>query len=253
MSKVKSKSFIISTLITLVFLFGIANLDVIINFFSQDDKDTVAVIDESDQLFAPFKETVESTNPDIELVKVEDDLDTVLTDVENETYEALIVLSINNEQMPEGTYYANRISDFGMHWEMEQHLQQLKIAMATNLAGIDQAIIEQIYEPISFQTVALDEDAKTGEEMSQTRGIVYIMLFVLYMANRIIDTMRMPNDNAISHTGIFNIPTRKNMTIGVKNGIYEDTVIKVVSGTDNPNMAMKNAMIIKKIIGIITC
>lgn len=182
MSKVKSKSFIISTLITLVFLFGIANLDVIINFFSQDDKDTVAVIDESDQLFAPFKETVESTNPDIELVKVEDDLDTVLTDVENETYEALIVLSLNNEQMPEGTYYANRISDFGMHWEMEQQLQQLKIAMATNLAGIDQAIIEQIYEPISFQTVALDEDAKTGEEMSQTRGIVYIMLFVLYMA-----------------------------------------------------------------------
>src|SRR5690625_2333742 len=66
---------------------------------------------------------------------------------------------------------------------------------------------------------------------------------VANMANRIIDTMRMPNDNAISHTGIFNIPTRKNMTIGVKNGIYEDTVIKVVSGTDNPNMAMKNAMI----------
>src|SRR5699024_11127574 len=36
--------------------------------------------------------------------------------------------------------------------------------------------------PISFQTKALDKDAKTDEELSQARGIVYIMLFVLYIA-----------------------------------------------------------------------
>src|SRR5690625_4473896 len=144
MSRVKSKSFIISTLITLVFIFGIANIQVIIDFFSRDDVQTVAVIDESNQLFEPFRESVENTNQTIELKEVEEDEEAILAEVENETYEALIVLSLNDEQLPEATYYTNRLNEFGIQWEIEQQLQQLKVAMATNIDGVDQKTTEEI-------------------------------------------------------------------------------------------------------------
>src|SRR5690625_5133198 len=71
--------------------------------------------------------------------------------------------------------------------------------------------------------------------------------------NKIIETTNKPIANTISQAGIFNIPTRKNITIGVKNGIYEEIVTNFESGTLKPNMAMKKAIITKKTIGMISC
>lgn len=182
MTRVKSKSFLISTMITLLLIIGIANIQSIIEMFSSDDTETIAVIDESNELFKPFKEIAESANKDIELLLVEQSEESAKKDVQNDEYESLVVLTVNEHHIPEASYYANKISDFGLHLDIEQSLQQLKVAIATNLAGVDQSTIDEIYAPVSFQTFALDETAKTNEELSQARGIVYIMLFVLYMA-----------------------------------------------------------------------
>ncbi|MUV38722.1 uncharacterized protein JNUCC1_02593 [Lentibacillus sp. JNUCC-1] len=54
--------------------------------------------------------------------------------------------------------------------------------MATEQAGIDQSTLADIQTPVSFEKVALDETAKTDEELNQARGIVYVMLFLLYMS-----------------------------------------------------------------------
>src|SRR5690625_2889909 len=65
---------------------------------------------------------------------------------------------------------------------IEQQLQQIKISLVTVEAGIDESVLEQMNEAVPFETIALNEDAKTEEELSEARGIIYIMLFVLYMA-----------------------------------------------------------------------
>src|SRR5699024_943785 len=64
---------------------------------------------------------------------------------------------------------------------IENQLQQFKVALATERAGIDESTFALIYEEVPFETVALDETAKTEEELSGTRGIVYVMLFLLYL------------------------------------------------------------------------
>ncbi len=38
-----------------------------------------------------------------------------------------------------------------------------------------------IYAPVTLDTEQLDDSARTAEEMNQSRGLVYVMLFVLYM------------------------------------------------------------------------
>lgn len=182
MTRVKTKAFLISTIITLLFIAGVANIQTIMDAFSSDSRDQIAVIDESGEVFDPLSQSVEQLDENMELVLFDGSEEEAKTAVQEEEYQALVVLSLNENQLPESIYYANDISGAGVQTVIEQQLQQLKVALATQQAGIDAATLEQIYAPVMFETVALDETAKTSEELNQTRGIVYIMLFVLYMA-----------------------------------------------------------------------
>src|SRR5690625_5514468 len=65
---------------------------------------------------------------------------------------------------------------------IERQLQQIKTSIVTEQAGIDEMLLSEIYSEVPFETIALDEAAKTDEELSEARGLIYIMLFVLYMA-----------------------------------------------------------------------
>lgn len=181
LTRVKAKSFLITTLISLVIIFAIANIQTIINLFSGDEDNKVAVIDESGELFKPFQKSVKSADDDFQLVAFDGTEEEGKQAVTDEDYQALVVLSMNENKLPEATYFANTITDSERQMTMEQQLQQLKISMATQQAGIDRGTLADIYAPVDFHTVSLDKSAKTDEELNQARGIVYVMLFLLYM------------------------------------------------------------------------
>ncbi|MFC2947940.1 ABC transporter permease [Virgibacillus sediminis] len=182
MTRVKSKSFLISTAITLLFIVGIANIQSIMDVFSDDTADTFAVIDESEQFFDNYKQMVEGSSEGMELVAFEGTEEEAKQAVKEEEFTGLIVLRQNERNLPEAVYYANDISGVEQRMILEQQLHQLKVGLATQQAEIDQATLDQINEPVEFHTEALNETAKTSGELNQTRGIVYIMLFVLYIA-----------------------------------------------------------------------
>ncbi|GGB51504.1 ABC transporter permease [Virgibacillus dakarensis] len=180
-TRLKTKSFLISTIISLLFIFAIANIQTIIDAFSDDSSEKIAVLDESGELFGPLKANVENIEEDIALVAFDGTVEEGKKAVQDEDYQALVTLALNENQLPEATYYANTITEAGIQTAMEEQLQQLKISAATQQAGIDQEKLAEIYAPVTFETVALDKSAKTGEELSQARGIVYVMLFLLYI------------------------------------------------------------------------
>lgn len=182
MSRVKTKIFIISTVITLLFIIGIANIQSIMDVFINDEPDKVAVMDESGELFKPLKESTEAANDKIKLDTFNGSEEEAKEAVTDGDFAAFVVLTLDESELPEAHFYANNITDFGLQLELETQLQQIKVAMATRQAGIDQATLTDIYEPIEFHTTALDLTAKTDEELNEARGIVYVMLFVLYMA-----------------------------------------------------------------------
>ncbi|MEN1970471.1 ABC transporter permease [Lentibacillus sp. N15] len=181
MSRVKAKSFLITTLVSLVLIFAISNIQTFIEAFSDDGNGKIAVIDETGELFEPLQKGVEDADEGIKLVAFEGSESEGKKAVQNEDYQALVSLSSNENQLPEASYYANTITDSEKQTTIEEQLQQLKISIATQQAGIDQAQLAEIYAPVGFHTVSLDKSAKTDEELSQARGIVYVMLFLLYM------------------------------------------------------------------------
>ncbi|SNZ04229.1 ABC-2 type transport system permease protein [Terribacillus aidingensis] len=180
LSRVKAKGFIITSAIFLLLICGLFYLPDIIERFSGNDEDpVVAVIDETEneQLYEALHASADGYQPEL----FEGTEEAAKQAVEEEDYEGLLVLRQSEQNLPEAAFYSmqltNEVSD-----DIESQLQQVKVAQAASQAGIDEATIQEIYTPVSFEREALDEEAKTEEELAGSQGLVYILVFGLYMS-----------------------------------------------------------------------
>ncbi|KGX86157.1 ABC transporter permease [Pontibacillus marinus] len=182
MTRLKSKAFIWTTVISLVFVLGLTNIDRIMDQFGGDEKAAeVAVIDESGELFSGLEQQLSTQKDVVDIQQFDGTKEEAKQAVKDEEYKGYLHLSYNESNIPEAQYFANQIAENKVSGRLQQAIQQLKVAVATEKAGIDQGTIQQIYAPVAFEKVALQENAKTQEELNKARGLVYIMLFLLYM------------------------------------------------------------------------
>lgn len=178
-SKVKTKSFIISTLITLAIVLALTNITKIIDLFDNDEIDTIGVVDESSQYYDSL---------DAQLKALESDLKLEPIDSESEANELVssgdlvgyLVLTSDDQGLPEGVYHANSVTDETINGQLSQALSNVKNIIVTQQLNISNEQMISLYEPASFATEAISESAKTTEELNQARGLVYVLLFVIY-------------------------------------------------------------------------
>jgi ABC-2 type transport system permease protein len=181
-TKLKAKSFIITTIIMSLFVFAIANIHHIIEFFTKNEQTTVAVIDTTGALYEPLKAQLEKNGQDdLQLKPFAGSEAQAKANVRDGEWDALLVISADNQQLPKATYYANTVTDSDTPNVLMQALQQLKTSLATAKIGLKQEQIAQLYEPVPFQKVALEKNAKTEEELNEARALVYVLLFAMYM------------------------------------------------------------------------
>jgi ABC-2 type transport system permease protein len=182
-SKLKTKSFIVTTVITAVILIALTNMPRVIDFFNKDgDIEEIAVIDESGQLFAPLFEQVATTNENLELSEFTGSVEEAEQQVEAGEFTGLLQLMLTAENLPAASYKAMSMADTDVATELETSLQQLKTMMASDQLNLTEGQLAKIYEPVSFERSALEEDAKTEEELDQARGLVYVLLFIIYFS-----------------------------------------------------------------------
>lgn len=181
-NRVKSKSFLITTIITVALIFALSNMQTIIETFSDvDEEKKVAVLTENDEWFQSMEQFV-SMNDRLSFENYDGSLEDAQAEVEDGEYESVVQVQQGPSGLPEGTYYANQISNTEISEPLRQALQQLKVQYVTEEAAVDPEVIQQMNTPVTFDLVALEESAKTAEELSQTRGLVYVMLFFLYFS-----------------------------------------------------------------------
>jgi len=183
LSKLKTKSFIITTLLTVVITLGLTNMSNIIEVFDKGgDKEKVAVLDETGQLFAPLKEQMSALNKNLSLEEFDGTQKEAEQAVEEGEYIGFVQIRYDQEQLPEATYKAMSVADSNIFTDLQAGLQQLKTMIAASKINLTPEQLQQLYEPVSFEKIALEENAKTEEELNQARGLVYVLLFVIYFA-----------------------------------------------------------------------
>ncbi|AIM17355.1 hypothetical protein HW35_14875 [Bacillus sp. X1(2014)] len=181
-NKLKSKSFITTTLLSIVIVIAMTNINKIIEVFDGDSGYKVAVLDGTGQLFEPFKKQLSVINKDIKLFKSNKSVEEVEEAVENGDYDGVILLQLNKEQLPEAIFKAKSFADTSLFTDIQTGLQQLKTMLAASKINLTQEQLQKLYEPVSIEKVALEKNAKTEEELNQARGLVYVLLFVIYIS-----------------------------------------------------------------------
>lgn len=187
MSKIKAKSFIITTALFLAFIIIMSNIQSIMDIFDQEEAvDQVAVVTEIDSFYEALDNSLQTTESEIEIVRYNDALEKAQEQVIDGEYKAVLEIT-EQEQLPAAVYYTADMSSTSIESTLNQALEQIKTEIATNKAGLDPGTIATIYEPMSFEKepiVAEGEEGsvKTEEELSGARGLVYVILFLLYFA-----------------------------------------------------------------------
>ncbi len=183
LTKLKTKSFIITTILTVVLVLGLTNMSNIINFFNDGDgDDKIAVLDETGVLFEPLKEQLKATGADVQLEAFAADDKEAEKGVKEGKYKGLLILTFDANELPVATYKAMSISDSTSVTTLSGALQQIKTQLAASQINLTQEQLAKLYEPVPIEKVALEKNAKTEEELSQARGLVYVLLFVIYFA-----------------------------------------------------------------------
>ncbi|MBD8067731.1 ABC transporter permease [Bacillus sp. PS06] len=182
-TKLRSKSFIITTIITALLVVGVTNIESIIEMINKNDKkESIAVIDDTGELYPAFEQQLSMINNELNIEQVdgsEQDLEGKVIDGE---YTGLLTITYDQEQLPQGLYKAMTITDSTVYSQLQQGLQSLKVAIATEKLGMSSEQLEVLFSPVTMEQEALEQNAKTAEELNQARGLVYILLFVIYMA-----------------------------------------------------------------------
>lgn len=183
LSKVKTKSFIFTTLIMLLLIYGLSNIGNIINFFDDEqDKQTFAVIDETNELYQMFEANLKvSGNPfDIEKAsKTEAELD---KQVLEEELDGIIILENDASNLPTATVKTLSMTDSSIFMQVEQVLQQTKQEIGRQKLGLEAEELNQLFTPVEISKVALEDNAKTEDELNQARVLVYVLLFFIYFS-----------------------------------------------------------------------
>jgi ABC-2 type transport system permease protein len=182
LSKIKTKSFIVTTLITVAILLALTNMNRIIDMFNKDDVKNIVVIDETSQMFTPLQEQMKVIDKDLQLESFDGTLNEAEQAVEEGKYEGVLILSFNQEKLPEATYKANSVADTGISSGLESALQQMKTMLTAAHINLTMEQLAQLNEPVHFEKIALEKDAKTEEELNQARGLVYVLLFIIYFS-----------------------------------------------------------------------
>lgn len=182
LSKVKSKSFIITTLVMALILFAVSNISTIIEFFNKDEGvKSFAVLDETNAYYPTFETNLLASGMPIEIEKSslsEDELDEQVVD---ETIDGFIILDADQNQQPIATVKTLSMTDSEIFMQIEQVLQQTKLELGRVQLGLESNELNELFTPVELKKVALEDNAKSEEELNQARGLVYVLLFVIYI------------------------------------------------------------------------
>ncbi|SIS47362.1 ABC transporter permease [Salimicrobium flavidum] len=175
-NRIKSRAFIITTLLTIAAILVMANIQTIMDTFQEEGsgESTTAIIAEE-----PVASALSSSITGGELYEGgEEEAKKAVLEGE---YDGLLVVEEGENGLPEGHYYMDQFTS-SSGAEVRQALQQVKATIAAEEQEISGEALSVISSPVSFETTALEEGAKSEEELNQARVIVYIMLFVMYLA-----------------------------------------------------------------------
>lgn len=181
-TKLKSKSFIVTTIILVAAIFLMANINKIISYFDGHEVKHIAVLDESNGvIFAPLKTSLAAVDKDTKLEKSGDDETALKKQVSEGKLDGYLVLSLDERQLPKAVYRSES-SDSNTADRLKNALQTVKGQMVAGKLQLTSDKLALLNSPVSFEKVPLDRKAQSKEQQGAASALVYVLLIAIYMS-----------------------------------------------------------------------
>lgn len=188
-TKAKTKSFVITTIIVVAGIFLMANLSSIISkvqevgvFGDGTDKDTIYVIDDSGSLMAQLQEQLDAKDSDLTLESTTEPVQELEKQVTDEKITSFLVLQLNDYDTIQATYTSKNANAIEQPMTLREALQNVQTNLKANSLELTGEEVAQLFAPIQFEQDAVSASSKSEEELSEARGLVYVLIFVIYFA-----------------------------------------------------------------------
>lgn len=170
-SRIRSKAFVISTALTILFIFGFTNIDRIMSSFEDSEQASALVVTENTALV----DTMQSLGYE----------DVAMSDITEEEARS----GINDGEYGVVAFvdgYDARVISERPEQEfttiLQTSLQQLRNAELIESADVDPAVITALSEPIQLDESYLGRGGENSDELLSSSALVYVMLMLLYIS-----------------------------------------------------------------------
>ncbi|KMM36245.1 ABC transporter permease [Guptibacillus hwajinpoensis] len=181
LNRLKSKAFIVTTVITLLMIFLLTNISTIIERFDTNEEDQVGVITTS-EYFPLLQNQLDRMESNLDLKSFKGTEEEAQQAIEEGELDSYMILEEDEAGEPKAIYKAETVAEQNTPQLLESALQQVKSTVAAERAGVTQKQLLEIDQPVQFEKVALEKGAKTEDELNQARVFVYVLLFVIYFS-----------------------------------------------------------------------
>ncbi|AOV06879.1 ABC transporter permease [Sporosarcina ureilytica] len=185
-TKGKTKSFIITTAIMIAGIFLLANMTSIIDTVKkiggESSEEILYVFDESGQVFESLEAQFMLNESEVTLNLSTKDREALIEEVRNDEIDSLVVIDLTADNTIESTYYTMSSMEFMLPMMIEDALQSIQTEMKAAELSLTGEQVQTLFTPVQFETHSLSPSAKSEEELNQARGLVYVLMFLIYFA-----------------------------------------------------------------------
>jgi len=188
MTKAKTKSFIITTSIMIAAVFLFANMEKIIDTVKgatggdKDSAEVLQVLDESGVLAERLKMQLESNESGIKVELSSKSEKTLTEQVKEGEIDSFVTLGLDNTNTIQANYISMSAMDFSLPMMLEEALKSIQTEMKAEELSLSSEQVQTLFAPIQFEQQSVSPSAKSQEELSQARGLVYVLMFLIYFA-----------------------------------------------------------------------
>lgn len=185
MTKAKTKSFVITTVLVVAGIFLLSNLPRIldsIDGIGGNEPTTLKVIDASGQLDDPLAAVLQSNESDITVEATEESESELEKQVRSEDIDSFLTLYLDETNTIQAKYTTLSSIETSLPETLRNALQTVQAGVKADELSLSSEQVDSLFTQVNFEKNNISSSAKSEDELNQARILVYVLMFVIYFA-----------------------------------------------------------------------
>ncbi len=193
--RVRTKGFLIGTLLLPVFMIVIALLPILFAEMNAEKKKTIAVVDLSGEIAQPFTKSLSSSeknnlgnsvyrveNIAINANELEEKKEELNKNVQDGRLDAFLIIPADIFESNNFEIYEKNVSNFDFNAKMQRYISATVTRLRLVDSGLDADLVKKLSRRAEVKTFKVGEKGAKEESGALAFGITYVLVMILYMA-----------------------------------------------------------------------